>query len=62
MFTKNLIATLHVIGVVIMLLAFIVLPDSYPWYVEVLLFDVGLLLIFIPKWPKIKAELTALFQ
>gem|GEM_PF-5922687 len=40
---------LKVIGVSIMLLAFVILPDSAPWYHEVLLFDLGLALHCLPK-------------
>ncbi len=40
---------LKVIGGTIMLLAFIILPNSSPWYHEVLLFDVGLALHCLPK-------------
>lgn len=38
-----------VLGVAVMLLAFIVVPDKYPWYYEVLLFNIGL-------WPWLIAK------
>jgi len=36
-------------GVVIMLLAFLVVPESKPWYCPVLLFDVGLIFFLMAK-------------
>jgi len=50
---------LRLAGVCIMLIAFLVVPDSKPWYYEVLLFDVGLVISMIPKFPKIKKRLFA---
>ena len=41
-----------------MLIAFIVVPDAKPWYYEVLLFDVGLVLTLIPKLPKIRKRFS----
>ena len=38
-----------VLGVAIMLLAFIVVPDEYPWYYEVLLYNIGF-------WPSLLAK------
>jgi len=29
-------------GVVVMLISFAIIPDEYPWYYEILLFNVGL--------------------
>lgn len=46
---SNLLILIMVIGVVIMLLAFIVVPDKYPWYYEVLLYNIGL-------WPSLIAK------
>ena len=51
---KNTHTILRIIGVIIMLIAFIVIPDAKPWYYEVLLFDFGLILTLIPKFPKIR--------
>jgi len=45
---------LRFIGVCIMLMAFLVISDSKPWYYEVLLFDIGLIISIIPKFPKLK--------
>lgn len=49
---------LKISGISIMLLAFLVVPDNKPWYYEVLLFDVGLLLVLIPKFPKQKKRFS----
>ncbi len=57
---KSIHTILRFVGVVIMLLAFVVIPDSQPWYYEVLLFDVGLLLVLIPKFPKLKKQFQKL--
>ena len=38
-----------ILGVVVMLLAFLVVPAKYPWYYEVLFFNVGL-------WPWLIAK------
>jgi len=38
-----------VLGITIMLLTFLVVPDKYPWYYEVLLFNVGM-------WPWLLAK------
>ena len=37
------------LGVAVMLVAFLVVPDKYPWYYEVLLFNIGL-------WPWLLAK------
>jgi len=31
-----------VLGVVVMILSFAIIPDEYPWYYELLLFNAGL--------------------
>ncbi|MDG5491988.1 lysophospholipase [Psychroserpens sp. SPM9] len=46
-----------VMGVLLMLIAFLIFPDSAPWYYEMIVYNIGLLLIIIPKYPKIKHEL-----
>nr|WP_293297170.1 hypothetical protein [Allomuricauda sp.] len=48
---------LKVIGVLIMLLAFPLIPDHYPWYYQVLLFNIGLGLFLSTKWDNLKNEL-----
>lgn len=53
---KNIYITLRFIGVSIMLIAFLVVPDSKSWYYEVLLFDLGLIISIIPKLPKLKSS------
>ena len=55
---KNIHIALKIVGVIIMLIAFIVVPDAKPWYYEVLLFDVGLILTLIPKFPKIRKRFS----
>lgn len=53
--------TTHIIlkylGILIMLIAFLIVPQSKPWYYEVLLFDLGLALFLIPKLTKLKQKL-----
>jgi len=56
---KNIHTILKLVGICIMLIAFLVVPDSKPWYYEVLLFDVGLVISMIPKLPKLKKRLLA---
>lgn len=48
---------LKIAGVLIMLLAFPLIPDHYPWYYQVLLFNIGLGLFLSTKWNKLKKEL-----
>jgi hypothetical protein len=38
-----------VLGVVVMILSFAIIPDEYPWYYELLLFNAGL-------WPWLFAK------
>ncbi len=47
---SSLVKIMTITGVVIMLISFAVIPEQYPWYYEVLLFDVGLALWLFPKW------------
>jgi len=49
---------LRIIGVIIMLIAFIVVPNTNPWYYEVLLFDAGMILTLIPKFPEIRKRFS----
>ncbi len=37
------------LGIVIMLISFVVIPDEYPWYYELLFFNLGL-------WPWLMAK------
>ncbi len=53
---KTIYTILKLSGFLLMILAFIVVPDTKPWYYQVLVFDIGLLLFLIPKFPKIKRE------
>ena len=53
MIEKTINFILKISGILIMLFAFMVVPDSKPWYYAVVLFDVGLLLVLTPKFPKI---------
>lgn len=43
---------LKYLGVFIMLIAFLVVPESKVWYYEVLLFDIGLFLFLILKFKR----------
>lgn len=45
------------LGIIIMLIAFPIIPDHYPWYCQVLLFNVGLVLLLSTKWSKLRIEL-----
>lgn len=36
-------------GIGIMLMAFIILPDGYPWYAELILFNIGMFLWLFGK-------------
>lgn len=49
---------LTITGVLIMLLAFPLMPEGYPWYYEVVLFDVGLVLFLFSQWEKLKNEMN----
>ena len=51
---KNAHIFLTIAGVIIMLIAFPIIPESKPWYYKVLLFDVGFVLSMIPQFPKLK--------
>jgi len=53
---KNTHIALKIIGVIIMLIAFPIVTESKPWYYSVLLFDIGLVLAMIPKFPKLKEK------
>ena len=44
----------RITGVLIMLLAFVIVPDTYPWYVEILVFDIGLALWLLTKWDRFR--------
>lgn len=53
---KNIQIALKIVGVIIMLIAFPIVPESKPWYYSVLLFDIGLVLVIISKFPKLKEK------
>ncbi len=53
---NNIHITLKIVGVIIMLIAFPIVPESKPWYYSVLLFDIGLILAMIPKFSKLKEK------
>lgn len=55
--SKYLFNFLKISGVVIMLLAFPIIPEEYPWYSSVLLYNVGLSFLLVAKWDKLKIEL-----
>ncbi len=48
---------LKILGVAIMLIAFPIIPDHYPWYYEMVLFNTGLIFLLATKWNKLKKEL-----
>lgn len=54
---ENSFKIMKVLGVVIMLIAFPIIPEEYPWYYQIILFNIGLILILVTKWSKIKEEL-----
>jgi hypothetical protein len=45
----DLLSLVIVLGVALMIIAFAIVPDEYPWYYEFLLFNVGL-------WPWLFAK------
>jgi hypothetical protein len=49
--------TIKIAGVLIMLLAFPIIPDHYPWYYEIVFFNLGLVLLIAAKWKKLMNEL-----
>ncbi len=49
MYKIQLLKWISALGIVIMLLAFIIIPDEYPWYLELMLFNLGL-------WPWLFAK------
>ncbi|WP_432410850.1 hypothetical protein [Rasiella sp. SM2506] len=48
---------LKIAGVLIMLLAFPLIPDHFPWHYQVILFNIGLGLFLSTKWKQLKNEL-----
>ncbi len=54
---ENSFKIMKVLGIVIMLIAFPIIPEVYPWYYQIILFNIGLILILVTKWNKIKEEL-----
>ena len=48
---------LRILGIVIMLGAFPLIPKQYPWYYQVILFDIGLAAFLVTKWGNLKKEL-----
>lgn len=46
---EHLLKLVIALGVVIMLISFAIVPDEYPWYYEVLVFNIGL-------WPWLFAK------
>lgn len=47
---------LKIVGVIIMLIAFPIVPETKPWYYSVLLFDIGLVMTIIPNFSKLKEK------
>ena len=50
-----------VLGIVVMLISFAVVPDTSPWYYEILLFNVGLWpwLLSMKELKKMKSQLKS---
>lgn len=55
--TRIIYKVLKPLGIIIMIFSFAVVPDSYPWYYELILFNIGLALFLSTKWKKLKKEL-----
>lgn len=54
---ENRIKLQKLLGIILMLIAFPIIPDHYPWYAELLLYNLGLVLLLSTKWRKLKNEL-----
>lgn len=54
---ENWFKVMRVLGVVIMLLAFPMIPEEYPRYYQILFFNTGLVLVLAIKWSKFKQEI-----
>jgi len=48
---------IRALGVVIMLIAFPIVPKEYPWYYQVIVFNIGLVFVLASKWTKLKQEI-----
>lgn len=57
MLKRKKLTIIKITGILIMLLAFPIIPDHYPWYYEILLFNVGLAFLISTKWKNLKSEL-----
>jgi len=53
---------LKVTGISIMLISFAIIPDSYPWYYELLLFNLGLWMWLSTRSHKLRNELKSIFK
>jgi len=51
-----------VVGVVIMLIAFVVVPDEYPWFYELILFNIGMFMWLFAKKGRISKIKSRLFS
>ncbi|WP_425390771.1 alpha/beta hydrolase [Ekhidna sp.] len=47
------------VGIFIMISAFVVIPEKYSWYYEVLLFNLGMYMWLFTKWKRKKANVRA---
>lgn len=49
-----------ILGVIIMLISFAIVPDDYPWYYEAILFNLGLWpwLLAMKELKKMKSQLN----
>lgn len=48
---------IRALGVAIMLIAFPIVPKEYPWYYQIIIFNIGLVFVLASKWSKLKQEL-----
>ncbi|PHN03470.1 hypothetical protein [Flavilitoribacter nigricans] len=61
MLNPNWLTIIRITGILIMIFSFVVIPDEYPWYYEILLFNLGFLLMVFAKSPKFRQQVTAFF-
>lgn len=54
---KYLLKALRVLGIGIIFVSVLVIPESAPWYYEFVAAWVGWILFFAPQWSKLKKEL-----
>ncbi len=57
----HLLKLIIVLGVVVMLVSFAIIPDDYPWYYDAILFNVGLWpwLLAMKELKKMKSQIKS---